>query len=309
MPAKIAVIGECMIEMSGKPFHTQTQAFGGDTLNTAIYLSRLLPDATLSYITALGTDEYSDLMQQAWQNEGIDCQFVFRDKYKLPGLYAITTSDDGERSFHYWRSDSAAKQLCDQPGFSAALSYMRTCDLIYLSGISLAILPEHAKVKLLNALQDLKARGVTIAVDSNYRPKLWLSHTAAREWMNQLYQLADLALLTVDDENLLYQTPLATPEQVAERVTGLGVTQIVLKLGKEGAIWYQQGQSEAVPAEVITHIVDTTAAGDSFNAAFIAAKLQGKGLSECCQWGNQLAGTVIQHRGAIIAKEQLPALV
>ncbi|GAD32142.1 sugar kinase [Photobacterium leiognathi] len=295
---KVAIIGECMIELSGQPFAQQEQRFGGDTLNTAIYLSRLLPQLAPTYITALGLDNYSNHMIHAWQKEGINCDYVLRETHKLPGMYAIEIDPNGERSFHYWRNDSAARQMCDHPQFRAAVEYMKSCDLVYLSGISLAILPDHGKMKLLAALADVRNAGVKIAIDSNYRPRLWRSRQNAHEWMSQLYSLADIALVTADDEDLLHGTVNSSPDVIAKRLSN--VEQVVVKLGKDGAQWFELGQSGIVQGNVVDNIVDTTAAGDSFNAAFLAAWALGMPMSECCHWGNQLAAQVIQHKGAVI---------
>ncbi|CRL62305.1 2-dehydro-3-deoxygluconokinase [Proteus vulgaris] len=95
----VAIIGECMIELSGQPFLPQQQRFGGDTLNTALYLSRLEPSLHPRYITGLGADTYSTLMKKAWEEEGINCQSVITIPEKLPGLYAIEIDPCGERSF------------------------------------------------------------------------------------------------------------------------------------------------------------------------------------------------------------------
>lgn len=296
----IAIMGECMIELSGAPFATQQQNFGGDTLNTAIYLSRLLPQSSPCYITALGIDNYSHAMIDAWQQEGIDCRFVMRERDKLPGMYAIEIDSQGERSFHYWRNDSAARYMCEHAQFSQIMAQLKSYDLIYLSGISLAVLPEHGKIKLIEALASLKAGGCKIAVDSNYRPRLWNGATHAKTWLLELYRLADIALVTADDEDLLHGDVNTPATVIADRLHRLGVDQVVVKLGSKGAMWSCAGQHGFVDGNKIDDVVDTTAAGDSFNAAYIAAWAQGLPMAECCQWGNNLAAQVIQHRGAII---------
>jgi 2-dehydro-3-deoxygluconokinase len=247
----IAILGECMIELSGTPFATQQQNFGGDTLNTAIYLSRLLPQRSPSYITALGIDNYSNAMVDAWQHEGIDCRFVMRERDKLPGMYAIEIDPQGERSF----------------------------------------------------LANLKASGCKIAVDSNYRPRLWNGATHAKTWLSELYRLADIALVTADDEDLLRGEVNTSAEVIAERLHRLGVSQVVVKLGSKGAMWSQAGQQGFVDGNQIEHVIDTTAAGDSFNAAYLAAWAKGMPMIACCQWGNNLAAQVIQHRGAVIPQQ------
>ncbi len=300
---KIAVIGECMIELSGRVFEAQSQNYGGDTLNTAVYLSRLLPALNPYYITALGTDNYSRGMIYHWQHEGINTSLVMAYPNKLPGLYAIETDDLGERSFHYWRNDSAARYMCEHPDFVSKMSSLADADLIYLSGISLAVLPDAGKTQLLKTLAELKAQGVKIAVDSNYRPRLWSDAAEACEWLDKLYQLSDIALVTADDEDLLLGREHSQAGDIAQRLHNLGIKQVVVKLGADGAMWSQNNQHGFVCGDSVENVVDTTAAGDSFNAAYLAAWCASMDMAECCYWGNSLAAQVIQHKGAIVPNE------
>lgn len=307
-PVNIAVIGECMIELCGQPLMPQQQNFGGDTLNTALYLSRLLPELSPSYITAVGKDNYSNAMVEAWQQEGINCHFVWRDPRKLPGMYSIEIDPYGERSFHYWRNDSAARQWCDSPLFDMVVDYLKTVDLLYLSGISLAILPEHSKVKLLAALKSIRQAGVKIAIDSNYRPRLWDSQLSAKTWMMKLYSIAHIALVTGEDEDLLHGTINSSPALIAKRLHQQGVQQIAVKMGKEGVVWFDNEKSGTVPAMQIANVIDTTAAGDAFNAGYLAGWARGFPMAQCCFWGNQVAAEVIQHHGAVISPHCTDAL-
>ncbi|HHC7201700.1 TPA: sugar kinase [Vibrio parahaemolyticus] len=300
---KIAIIGECMIELSGQPFSTQEQRFGGDTLNTALYMSRLSPTIHTAYVTAIGVDNYSQHMKLAWEGEGINCSLVLTNKDKLPALYAIELSPEGERSFQYWRNDSAARYLCQHERYNEVIQSLTDYDLVYLSGISLAILPECDKQTLLDSIKKLKAHGVKVAVDSNYRPRLWSGTEHAQEWLEKLYQIADIALVTCEDESLLLGKDLS-PEYLTERLCDFGVSQVVVKLGKDGAMFSDVNhQFQLAKGHVVTNVVDTTAAGDSFNAGFLSAWAAGHTLRECCHWGNKLAAEVIQHKGAIIPQE------
>lgn len=304
-PKKIAIIGECMIELSGKPFEPQAQSFGGDTLNTAVYLSRLKNDLSPYYVTGLGCDSYSQLMRTNWQQEGLDTSLIVTMDNKLPGLYSIQIDDQGERSFHYWRNDSAARYLCEHELFPDVVDKLMQMDLIYLSGISLAILPNDGKAALLNALSSLKQQGVQIAVDSNYRPRLWTDAIEARKWLDELYRLSDIALVTGEDEELLLGLNATPAEAIAERLHLLGVDQVVVKLGSDGAMWSHGNQRGYVSGKVVDQVVDTTAAGDSFNGAYLAAWCNEMSMAKCCHWGNQLAAQVIQFKGAIIAKQEI----
>ncbi|ENM5924807.1 sugar kinase [Vibrio mimicus] len=309
----IAIVGECMIELNGKPFGSMHQTFGGDTLNAAVYLRRgceanTNPDEIkVSYVTALGTDPISSGMLSRWEEEGVATELVLRDPTRTPGLYLIQLDDQGERTFLYWRNQSAARYLLQHPDFGQIKQVLNQVDMVFLSGITLAILPVEDRIALLNLLVELKAKGVEIAFDSNFRPALWPqddNHTV-KEIYQVMYQLTDVALVTFDDEQLIWGD--STPEQTIQRLTALGVQKCIVKLGAEGCLIQDSSAStfapQAVPTQPVEQVVDTTSAGDSFNGGFLSAYLPGADLATACQRGNTLAGTVIQHRGAIIPKE------
>lgn len=309
---QIAIIGECMIELNGKPFGPMHQTFGGDTLNAAIYLARANqahPEEApiqVSYVTALGQDPISEGMLSRWKDESIDTQMVLRDPQRSPGLYLIQLDEQGERTFLYWRNQSAARYLLQHPDFSVQTPALQQTDMVMLSGISLAILPDSDQTALLTLLSELKQQNTEIAFDSNYRPALWPqddNNQTVKTIYRAMYQQTDLALVTFDDEQLLWGD--ATPETTIERLRQLGVSNIVVKLGADGCLIYTADGASAqhIPTTPVEHVVDTTSAGDSFNGGFLSAYLAGKPVAEACQRGNLLAGTVIQHKGAIIAKE------
>ncbi|HAS6160030.1 TPA: sugar kinase [Vibrio vulnificus] len=312
----IAIIGECMIELNGKPFGSMHQTFGGDTLNAAVYLSRgceanSKPDEVkVSYVTALGNDPISTGMLTRWQDEGVATDLVLRDEIRTPGLYLIQLDEQGERTFLYWRNQSAARYLLQHPNFGMVKQALTQVDAVFLSGISLAILPEEDRISLLNLLVELKAQGVEIAFDSNFRPALWPrdDNQTVKNVYQAMYQLTDVALVTFDDEQLIWGDE--TPEQTIGRLTSLGVGKCIVKLGADGCLVQDstnQGSGtalapQAVPTQPVVQVVDTTSAGDSFNGGFLSAYLAGADLETSCQRGNALAGAVIQHRGAIIPK-------
>ena len=114
---RVACIGECMIELKqaqpGQGLGLYSRGFGGDTLNTAVYLARL--GVAVDYVTALGDDPLSDEMIAGWQAEGVGTAKVARLPGKLPGLYLIMTDTKGERRFFHWRESAAARSLLDLP--------------------------------------------------------------------------------------------------------------------------------------------------------------------------------------------------
>ncbi|MEQ9609823.1 MAG: sugar kinase [Kiloniellaceae bacterium] len=299
---RIASIGECMIELSetADAGGQMRRTFGGDTLNTAVYLARSLGEtpASVHYVTALGDDPFSAEMLAAWQREGIDTGLVFRLPGRLPGLYIIRTDTAGERSFHYWRSAAAARELLRAEQAESLASALGGFDLVYLSGITLGILDGESRQRLFALLEALKHAGCRIAFDTNHRPRLWQSRAEAQEAVSRVLGLAAVALPTFDDEAALFDDP--DPEATTRRLHGLGVEEVVVKCGAAACLVSLHGQQARVAAETVARTVDTTAAGDSFNAAYLAARLGGADPQAAAAAGHRLAARVIGHKGAII---------
>lgn len=303
----IAVIGECMVELQKKSGEV-TQSFGGDTLNTALYLSRLTQSHGIktSYVTALGNDLFSDAMLKNWKSEGLDTDLIQRIEGKQPGLYYIETDDTGERSFLYWRNDAAAKYLFDQPTSDQLIEKLLTFDAVYLSGITLAILTNNGREVLFRFLKSFKEKGGKVFFDNNYRPKLWHSQHEAIGCYQTMLQFTDTALLTFDDEKELYGDSYL--EQCIERTTQSGVQEIIIKRGSKECLVIAKQSAQYVPATFVENVLDTTAAGDSFSAGFLAKRLCGGSATEAASAGHTVAGRVIQHQGAIIPVQAMPEL-
>ncbi|MGR5140125.1 sugar kinase [Photobacterium sp. DNB23_23_1] len=303
----IAILGECMIELQ-QANDQLTRNFGGDTLNTAVYLSRLTKDHDINttYVTALGNDSFSDEMLAAWNKEGINTDLVLRLEGKLPGLYYIETDSTGERSFHYWRNDAAAKYLLEQEQSADLLNNLMAFDAIYLSGISLAILTAESREQLFTFLEDFKGKGGKVLFDNNYRPKLWACVKEAQEAYLRMLSLTDIALLTFDDEQLLFGDE--TLEECIERTQGAGVTELTIKRGKDACLVVTSEENVYVPALVAENVVDTTAAGDSFSGGYLAKRFTGGSATQAAHAGHQVASTVIQYRGAVIPADAMPTI-
>ncbi|EGU32584.1 putative 2-dehydro-3-deoxygluconokinase [Vibrio ichthyoenteri ATCC 700023] len=304
---RVAIIGECMVELK-KNNGVLEQGFGGDTLNTGVYLSRLTQQQGVitSYVTGLGRDPFSKEMLASWQQESLNTDMVFISENKLPGIYAIETADDGERSFFYWRNDSAAKYWLRDHEIAKLSEALCQYQMIYLSGISLAILPDDCRQSLIELLAYSREQGVKIAFDNNYRPALWASKEEAQHAYQKVLALTDIAFLTFDDEQALYGDE--REQQAIDRTQALGVQEIVIKRGAEACLIVSTSGMESVAPTPVTNIVDTTAAGDSFSAGYLAKRILGGSKQESAMAGHTLAGTVIQHHGAVISSDSMPII-
>jgi 2-dehydro-3-deoxygluconokinase len=298
MAARFASIGECMVELAPQPDGLYRRGFAGDTLNTAWYLRALTdPAASLvKYVTGVGTDALSDEMVRFIGDAGIDTSAVERVTGRTVGLYLITLNG-AERSFTYWRNDSAAKLLASVGSRLAAA--LADVEVAYFSGITLAILsPEHRRT-LFAELAKVRARGGAVVFDPNLRPRLWADRDAMASATTEGYRAATIALPTSPDDAELYGD--ADAVGTADRIAALGVEEIIVKAGADPTLVRADGKDTLVPAVRVDHPVDTTGAGDSFNAGYLAARLAG-GMSavDAVRHGHAVASRVIQARGALI---------
>ncbi|HXR01194.1 MAG TPA: sugar kinase [Pseudomonas sp.] len=303
---RVALIGECMIELQQHANGTLKQSFGGDTLNTAVYLSRLLGSAAqVDYVTALGDDSFSDAMCALWAEEGIGLSRVQRLPGRLPGLYCIQTDANGERRFLYWRNEAAVRECFTTPAAEPVLAALPEYDVLYFSGITLAVLGEVGRARLLSTLGDARDRGARVVFDNNYRPRLWRSVDQARQAYRTIMHEVDVALLTEEDEQALFG--YADSEQIMTAYRDLGLAEVVIKRGAQSCLVRAGDQCHEVAAHPVHKVIDTTAAGDSFSAAYLAQRLRGASSQQAADAGHRLASLVIQHPGAVIPRSAMPS--
>lgn len=288
-----------MIELSQGANSGLLRSYGGDTLNTAVYLARL--GVSVDYITALGDDPFSDEMLNGWESEGVGVGRVVRVPGKLPGLYAIRTNEAGERSFYYWRENSAARQLLDLPETGGLLASLARYDVVYLSGVTLSLYGADGRQRLIEALKTARRGSTRIAFDTNFRTQGWPDLDIARQVYRDMLVVADIVLASVDD-----LTPLFGARMHGELIDRMFAGEIVLKLAEPGSVVRYDGEEHTVKAEPVSRVMDTTAAGDSFSAAYLAARLNGASPVDAARAGHRLAGVVVGYRGAIIPREHMP---
>jgi 2-dehydro-3-deoxygluconokinase len=297
MTNRILCIGECMVELAPTDQGTYRQGFAGDTFNMAWYLRRLLPaEWQVDYITAVGDDAMSGRMMGFMRQSGIGTDHVAVREGGTPGLYLISVRD-GERSFSYWRGQSAARTLA-QDGAALEQAFAGAYALVF-SGITLAILPEPDRHFLLAALKAARGAGSQIVFDPNLRPRLWPSSDEMRAAIAEASAIADLVLPSFDDERAAFGD--VSPSATAERYERLGAGEVVVKNGAGNIHWRNQGGAAGHwhPPRAAS-IVDTTAAGDSFNAAYLCARFSGADPAAAIVQAAGVAAQVIAVRGALV---------
>ena len=296
----VLCIGEFMVELSQAADGTVRLGFGGDTLNTAVYLSRL--GRPTSYLTALGDDPFSAEARALMDSEGVNHSSTPTAPGRTMGLYAIRTSPTGERSFTYWRDRSPARDLFGALFSDEVEQAILSARLVYLSGISLWLYDGPSRDRLFSLLSEARSRGAQVAFDGNYRPRLWGSDPVpTRVVYARMQTLTDICLATADDEAALWGDTSA--ETTHARLTATGIPEVVVKCGPEGALI---APGNRIATEANPRPLDTTAAGDSFNAGYLAARLSGQTPAMAAAASNRLAGRVIAHPGALIPPQAMP---
>jgi 2-dehydro-3-deoxygluconokinase len=294
---RIICIGECMVELRATGADAFARAYAGDAYNTAVYLKRSLPDAQVQFLTGIGDDPMSRAMREVWTAEGIDSALGFTVKGGAPGLYLIENDARGERRFHYWRSNSAARRwfelLQDRDE-----TLLWGADAVYLSGISLAILSPLERAGAIELLRRLRPHVGRIAFDPNVRLALWETAQAAAATIGEALSIADIALPSTDDARLL----LGVDDSIEQmnRLQAAGVGEIALTLGAGGCLVSEGGPCTRLPAPQAASIVDTSGAGDAFNGAYLATRLRGGSAVEAAESGLAVGSRVVTHVGAVV---------
>lgn len=301
---KVAAIGECMMELRRGGDGRYDLAYGGDTFNTAVYMRR--SGIPVSYVTALGADPFSEDIVALCRDEGVATEYIAHVPGRLPGLYLIATDAVGERTFHYWRDRSPAREIFESAAGARIADELQRFDLIYLSGITLSLYSGRGLTMLFAALDQARARGGRVAFDGNYRPSGWPDASAAKAAFDAMIKRVDMVLPTFDDERLLYGD-IDCP-RCAQRYRDAGVDEVIVKDGSRGCLIAVAGETQVVGVETVVTPIDTTAAGDSFNAGYLAARLSGAQPENAARVGHRLAGAVIRHPGAIIPRNAMPVL-
>jgi 2-dehydro-3-deoxygluconokinase len=292
-------IGEVLIELARGADGRFTLSCGGDTFNTAIYLARAGVD--VAFATAIGDDSYSDSAIALAAAEGVSCSLIHRVPARLPALCLIESDAAGQRKARIWGEGAPARELFELPDWMSIAASLTAAQLIYFSGITLSLYSNNGLGRFLAVLEVARQRGAKVAFDGNFRPQGWKGDLArTRTVFVETLKRVDIALPTFDDEAVLWGDP--SPEATVARLQAFGIGEIVVKNGPNSALVATIGTAEFVPVPEVVVPVDTTAAGDGFNAGYLAARLAGQNAIQAASAAHRLAGNVIRHPGALMPR-------
>ena len=292
-------IGEVLIELARGGDGRFALSCGGDVFNTAIYLARAGID--VAFATAIGDDPYSDSIVSLAAAEGLSADLMLRVPGRLPGLCLVENGANGQRDFRHWRDSAPVHDLFELPDWVHIAERLTTARLIYFSGITLSLYSTVGLGRFLAVLEVARQQGAKVAFDGNFRPRAWKGDLQrTRAVFIETLKRVDIALPTFDDEAVLWGDP--SPESTVERLQAFGIGEIVVKNGPNSALAAVSGGHEFVPVPEVLVPVDVTAAGDAFNAAYLAARLSGTVPVDAVGAAHRLAGNVIRHPGALVPR-------
>jgi 2-dehydro-3-deoxygluconokinase len=294
---RVVCIGEVQIELTRGTDGTFAPACVGDGFNTAIYLARAGLD--VGFATAVGDDPYSDSITALASAEGLAANLILRVPGRLPALCLTERGRSGERVCRAWADGAPARELFELPDWMLIAQSLISARLIYFSGITLSLYSNNGLGRLFAALEVARQRGAKVAFDGNFRPAGWKGNLArTRTVFMEALKRVDIALPAFDDEAVLWGDP--SPESTVARLQAFGIGEIVVKNGPNSALVAASGALEFVPVPEILVPVDPTAAGDGFNAGYLAARLSGSDPAQAASAAHRLAGNIISHAGALL---------
>src|SRR3989304_4365561 len=295
-PAKLTIcIGEATVELSRGGDGRFALASSGDTFNTAIYLARA--GVAVAFASALGDDPYSDAIVSLAKAEGIAAELILRAPGRLPALALVDADAQGKRRLHTWHEAAPARDLFELPNWGRVAEAVTAARLIYFSGITLSLYFHFRLGGCLAAIELARGNGTKVAFDGNFRPWAWRGDlTRARTVVAEALKRVDIALPAYVDEAVLWGDP--SPEATIERLQAFGIGEIAVKNGPNSALVASAGAREAVPVPDIVAPVDPTAAGDGFNAGYLAARLSGRNPVEAAGAAHRMAGEGVRPHGA-----------
>lgn len=289
-PQRLTIIGDIGIDLvmgpvSGWPrLGTETimerseMRAGGSAANAALAVN--IVGAKSFLISASGNDEWGSWLRGQLHGLGASLQ-----ECDAPTTFSVGLIDtSGERTFFTTRGHL---EKFSYEHVRSALTPAAAGSIALLSGVFLTPLLRHSYARL---IRDLKSLGYQVALDTNWPPHDW--NAALRAEVAQWISHCDHVLL-----NELEVSSLADSADLNGAIDRLSTmlrpqATLVVKAGARGAVGVQAGRRFECAALEAT-IFDTIGAGDSFNAGYLLARLDGSGLAESLAAGCRTAANVI----------------
>ncbi len=271
---RIPIVGETIVG------HTYFSAPGGKGANQALAAARL--GGQVGMVGRVGSDDFGRQMRANLKQAGCDVSRLLEVPACNSGIAVIFVADDGPNS------------IIVVPGANGRLSPEDVrAEAEYLGHPTVVMLQlENPMPAVLEAAHLGRRLGALVILDP----------APAQRVPEELFELVDLWTPNEAEAATLSGLPPSRLDSrlallVAQKLRGRGAKSVIMKLGDEGCLLVEKGESQHLPA-VKVNAVDTTAAGDVFNGALAVAISEGQELAAACAFANQAAGLSVTKRGA-----------
>jgi len=301
--SRVVAVGEIIVDfVSTKPVpyakaRMFEKCFGGAPMNTAVGVSRL--GVSAGVITAVGKDPFGDFLFEALRENKVDVSNVKRKEGKRTSITFVANEPiTGERTFLFYRkpwtgetADSSLERDDIDP------TYISRADLLHVSGFALSQQPSRGAI--FHAIGIARKSDVHVSFDPTLRSDVWDDEEILRKTYRKALRLSDIATFSREEAQFVLGT--AEPDKAASKALKLGPRTVGIKLGSQGSFVKTANGKVIMKPAFSVKSVDTTGAGDGWNAGFLIGICKGWDLEKSVTVANAVGGLVVTRRGAITA--------
>lgn len=295
MSYKICSIGECMIELTNIDNKKYSLSVAGDTLNFCFYLNKEL--FKVFYFTAIGNSDISKEALIFFQKNNINTQLVHKDLSNEIGLYIIKNKKSGEKKFYYWRDNSAAKYYLNNLKLKKIYKKIYNFDFLYLTGITLSLIEKKNLNNLIDFINFCKSKNCKIIFDLNLRIKRW-NKKDLLSFFKKILLKVDILFASGEDiklwkgnDNIITFLNIIKKNKISHGIYRKNAKYNYSFLNKNKYV---------VQNKILNKVVDTSGAGDGYNAAYLNNFIQTNDPKKALKAASKIGAKIIMKKGAIV---------
>ena len=289
----VTSVGEILVEIMsldiGKGFQ-ECQTLSGPYASgaPAIFIDQVAKlGVSASIVGSVGNDDFGEYTVNRLKNDGVDVSAIEIIQNKPTGIAFVRYQFDGERDFLFTLQTSAATQI----NVEKMREHLLETTHLHVVGSSLSMAP--VAECIVAAIAQIKHNGGTISFDPNVRPEI-MQEAAMRSRLMEVLKQCDIFLPSAG-EIALFSAKTDEQEAVKE-ILDMGVSEVVIKKGSAGAVYYSTDKYHQYAALVVNQI-DPTGAGDCFSATYVASRLQGAAIDEAMELACTAGALAVMHQG------------
>ena len=290
----IVIIGECLIELTSNgslaESSTLNKYFGGDTVTTAVAVSRM--GGNVSYVTKVGNDGFSEFILSSPQKENIDTSLI-KTNEEQNGMYIVANPQNKKELLYYKRKTAATKLNIED----ISEDYIKQVKLVYSTGI-VQSLSASSRELVRESFRIARENEVITAYDPNYT-SCFMSSGDTKELLEEILDYTDIIFLSLKGDAIrLYEVD--SVEQIMKHFWDRGVKIVVIKSHIDNG--YYTGYNGSISFTEFyntSKAIDVTASGDVFNGGFLYAITNGYQPNEATKFASVVSGLQTQNYGAI----------